>query len=381
MLINLLFIIFISLIYDVPALAASANNLTSFYQGSLSTIDFDTVEWDKAISVRNDAEFISYVNTCLYYGITTICVNAIDNYQPIDVNRFCSIFSLPYCEREYKAKGSVTSFMYKFIEYPGTRVARAYLRNDKRGLTDRELKLYDVAVYFINNTLNRNNPALLQELQIHDFICNSTSFFDYPTTNRFDEFKSAIGVFLNGEANCQGYADAFFMLCRMAGFDVNKISGVASGVDHVWNLIKLSNNWYMVDVTSDDSMFSPNISYAYFNMSKSQIIGNHSWQEGNLLYPVKDNPDGNYLFYSAYAYALNLYYVTDANAFYSSVAYMMATVKKPVQFMASNFPIASPNDTARNVGTILLSKYGITPHVSTIVDIIGKNTFLYIKNN
>ncbi|MCL2320614.1 MAG: hypothetical protein FWC47_00755, partial [Oscillospiraceae bacterium] len=60
---------------------------------------------------------------------------------------------------------------------------------------------------------------------------------------------------------------------------------------------------------------------------------------------------------------------------------MMATVKKPVQFMASNFPIASPNDTARNVGTILLSKYGITPHVSTIVDIIGKNTFLYIKNN
>ncbi len=52
----------------------------------------------------------------------------------------------------------------------------------------------------------------------------------------------------DGKANCQGYADAFYLLASLAGFDVR----ILGSDDHAWNSICINNNWYTVDATFND---------------------------------------------------------------------------------------------------------------------------------
>ena len=60
-------------------------------------------------------------------------------------------------------------------EYPGTRVANAYLRGNTDELTTDEIQLYEVAVEIVNEAKKR--PSIFaQELYIHDEICRRTTY-------------------------------------------------------------------------------------------------------------------------------------------------------------------------------------------------------------
>lgn len=51
---------------------------------------------------------------------------------------------------------------------------------------------------------------------------------------------------------CQGYAELFSAMCRYAGIHNRMVIGYARG-DHSWNMVRLSNKWYYVDVTWNDT--------------------------------------------------------------------------------------------------------------------------------
>ena len=71
-----------------------------------------------------------------------------------------------------------------------------------------------------------------------------------------DEGDGCIGALLNGQADCDGYADAMFLVGRLAGLNVRRqygdsANGGVSGwfTTHMWNLIELDGSWRMMDVT------------------------------------------------------------------------------------------------------------------------------------
>jgi len=57
------------------------------------------------------------------------------------------------------------------------------------------------------------------------------------------------GVFLRGNAVCDGIAKAFTLLSYMEGIGAYKISGTSNAVGHAWNKVLADGKWYAVDAT------------------------------------------------------------------------------------------------------------------------------------
>ena len=118
---------------------------------------------------------------------------------------------------------------------------------------------------------------------IHDYIVINV---DYPSVidmgNR--ALFTAEGALVNKLAVCQGYAEAFSLLCYKAGIQTEMVYGTAqSGSNresHAWNLVRVDGVWYQMDVTWDDPVglstaSGANMQYKYFLIPDSIMNKNH----------------------------------------------------------------------------------------------------------
>ncbi len=98
--------------------------------------------------------------------------------------------------------------------------------------------------------------------RIHDFVINSCTYSD--DFNK-DSVYTAWGALCDGDTVCEGYALAFYRLCKEAGIDaVMDISDPDEGC-HAWNAVNLGGKCYYVDPTWDDNMYEANQgAYYYF---------------------------------------------------------------------------------------------------------------------
>ena len=97
----------------------------------------------------------------------------------------------------------------------------------------------------------------------------------------------ADGALCNKLAVCQGYAEAFELLCYKAGIQAYMIYGEAGNSEdgwqsHAWNVVNIDGNWYQIDCTWDDPMMNgqvvtdgSNITYAYFLLTDSEMYADH----------------------------------------------------------------------------------------------------------
>lgn len=82
---------------------------------------------------------------------------------------------------------------------------------------------------------------------------------------------SPIGVFRDGTAVCQGYAQAFTMIAREAGLESIIVSGdVVNGGPHAWNRVKVDGDWKSLDPTWNDTESNPN---QYLLINENQYTG------------------------------------------------------------------------------------------------------------
>ncbi len=72
--------------------------------------------------------------------------------------------------------------------------------------------------------------------------------------NRDDDLDSIYSALIKKEALCGGYAKAYDLLCRKAGLSTIYVTGNTLFGSHAWNMIRIDDHWYHVDVTwMDDS--------------------------------------------------------------------------------------------------------------------------------
>jgi len=98
---------------------------------------------------------------------------------------------------------------------------------------------------------------------------------------------SAYGALINKRAACEGYSEAFQVLCFGIGLDTAVISGSTNGEPHQWCAVFLEDDqWYACDPTFDDPLYydangnlDPTVykpSYQYFNITTAQMAKNHT---------------------------------------------------------------------------------------------------------
>lgn len=123
------------------------------------------------------------------------------------------------------------------------------------------------------------------EKYLHDSVVKSVAY-DYDSLQKNDCYNahSIVGAFLDKKAVCEGIAKAFKLLCNTYSMKCIVVLGKADphGVFdgdsyHAWNLVKVGNGSYHVDVTWDN-MFDhdvEHISYDYFNVTTEDILKDH----------------------------------------------------------------------------------------------------------
>ncbi|PKM56569.1 MAG: hypothetical protein CVU98_10550 [Firmicutes bacterium HGW-Firmicutes-3] len=134
-------------------------------------------------------------------------------------------------------------------------------------------------------------------LAIHDYLVDHIAYTE--DIEASDEYiYTMYGALIHGDAVCQGYAEAFQYLSHLAGLETMIIQGTAGGEAHAWNLVKLDEEWYHVDVTWDDPVMPDGTQvkrYDYLNVTSEQISKDHQYLVED--YPVATGKRYNYYVY------------------------------------------------------------------------------------
>ena len=172
------------------------------------------------------------------------------------------------------------------------------------------MKCYNVAVGIINEAKKMSNWQE-KEAYIYREIARRVTPQSVQNFNHQPRPCTAIGALLDGKANCQGYSDAFYMLCRMLKWEVGRMSGQAGGGAHMWNTITFGSGTanektYCVDVTWGDSqiVFGGKVNkifnaYYYFNAPVEIMQATHSWRADLAPKNIQGSIDDKYA-YCAY---------------------------------------------------------------------------------
>lgn len=278
---------------------------TKFIENVAAVAASTDIDWESAPRFDNKIDLAAYLNECRKNLITSVPVVLTNGFLPDMQDLFNGVPVLSVHSTTYNKSDKLHYVDYELTNYPGERVAYAYLHGDTSFLNEEEMKLYNEAEHIIKGAkYNSSGNPLYEELAIHDAITRRSTYYTEEPQPEFARFKTATGALIDGKANCQGYADAFYMLGTMCGFNVDKILGIADGDSHVWNTINFGDGkTYFVDVTFDDPSFNSadtrdhNI-YIYFNAPTDVVKATHSWYSEYAPMDLQDKPDRRYFYYT-----------------------------------------------------------------------------------
>ena len=110
---------------------------------------------------------------------------------------------------------------------------------------------------------------------------------------------NAYGAIINKLAVCDGFSSAFSLLAQKLGFQCMLVVGrsaysATTLQEHAWNIIKLQNKHYHIDLTWDARKYNEfsEFSYAYFAVTDEEISYNHNWNKSTT--PVCSYDDLSY---------------------------------------------------------------------------------------
>ncbi|MBQ7608988.1 MAG: hypothetical protein IJU76_13640 [Desulfovibrionaceae bacterium] len=249
--------------------------------------------------ITDRQSLVLYVRDCVDARLSEFIINYVGGYAGTNDDILYSC-NLPHIYSKILQKSpDHTRVLYRLTYYPGTRIADAYKKNDPSTLSPDEYKLYRIAVQIIRQAKGMSN--LRAELFFHDTICKYVSYYTKSATKGMPRHATALGAFLDRRANCQGYCDAFSMLCRMYGLNVDMQSGLTGKQRHVWNVVEHNGRWYAVDVTWDDNDAAQKkgiqfVSHKYFNAPAEIIRTTHTWEKINETKRIEPYLDENYFY-------------------------------------------------------------------------------------
>lgn len=171
--------------------------------------------------------------------------------------------------------------------------------------------VYTLSVSSITCKMNYDTAVYADKASVTDYYTRMMAAFDafeVKGYTRYEKVKSIHdtiakqvsydSTFTNGTAHqptsvflepflpvCEGYAEAFKMLCDREGIPCVIVVGKSGGGGHAWNYVKMEDNkWYAVDLTWDDQssifydffLVGANSTNRYFNNDSTTFVDAHT---------------------------------------------------------------------------------------------------------
>lgn len=116
-----------------------------------------------------------------------------------------------------------------------------------------------------------------KEKYVHDALITKV---EYDASAEMSQ--SAYSALVNGKSVCAGYARAFQYIMHKLGIPAYYCTGY-SGEEHAWDIVRLGDEYYNVDVTWDDT--DP-ATYNYFNKTDSEYAKTHVRKNLSIYLPA-----------------------------------------------------------------------------------------------
>lgn len=159
-----------------------------------------------------------------------------------------------------------TNYTYKYTE--DNLCAQIILKFNETSqyLEEAQTNLDNVVTPIINEALTYPT-AYEREKYVHDIIINESEYNENTSMN-----QTAYSALVLKKSVCAGYSRAFQYILTKLGIPTYYITGTSDG-DHAWNIVKLDDGFYNVDITWDDNTVDQ---YRYFNLAESEFSKNHT---------------------------------------------------------------------------------------------------------
>ena len=110
-----------------------------------------------------------------------------------------------------------------------------------------------------------------KEIKIHDKLSYDIKYSDLEDLPRV--YHTSEGTLLEGIGVCDSFTKALQLIYNRVGIDSIIVLGVLENNPHAWNLVKIDDKWYHVDLTSSHSIYNETeiVNHAYFNLDSESI--------------------------------------------------------------------------------------------------------------
>ena len=237
-------------------------------QSRLSQLD-DSLE--TVLFARNDLQ------SWLVYGLVTnmevipVPVSVFPDAANLDL--VVSLFVEGY--RQNPTSGMVLDIGYSY-DYESLIVE---YKEDWNTRLERANKEIQSAKDIANQLSQKANSEYEKVIEINNYICDMASYDTNSAETEVDlrsvqqDFVDAhtpYGVLCKNYGVCESYAESMTLIGRFMGLDVRCVIGTLYGGGHEWNKVKMGGNWYIVDITNNDSDIIEN---AFLNATDEHCYG------------------------------------------------------------------------------------------------------------
>lgn len=125
-------------------------------------------------------------------------------------------------------------------------------------IIDNAMKTY-IRTIAQNEIINNNCKNDYDKVKaLSDYICKRVEY-DYESENNIRN-HSDYSIFMNDKTVCEGYAQGFALLAQSIGIETY----IVHSNSHAWNIVKINNKYYHIDVTWIDGDSSTDNDYKWF---------------------------------------------------------------------------------------------------------------------
>lgn len=137
-----------------------------------------------------------------------------------------------------------------------------------------------------------------KEKIIYDYVINLIDYdYDFSGDDEAPILNTHVydiyGALIKKRSVCEGYAELFQYLCYNVGINSSQVFGYSEGDTHAWNVVKIEDEWYHVDLTWADEV--DYVSYTYYNLTTDQILETHTIRDYELSIPECNSTKNSFM--------------------------------------------------------------------------------------